>query len=95
MAEPKTLQTKYGPVEVRGSWLRWPERGTAWPNPLDPNDVQWRLRYAQGSVTKADMMFAASVLSAYRSLHTRPIESAIADLRRMRAALKTEGDSHE
>ena len=36
---------------------------TTWPSPLDPNETQWRLRYGQPS--KEDLLFAASVMSAY------------------------------
>lgn len=46
-------------------WLRLPE-GRTFPDPDDPNEVQWRLRY--GEPTQADRMFAASALSAYVAL---------------------------
>ena len=40
--------------------------GTTWPSPHDPNETAWRLVYGQPS--KADLMFAASVMSAYAYL---------------------------
>ena len=44
--------------------------GTTWPNPLDPGDVEWTLRY--GAPTRAQMLHAASVLAAYRRLGAGP-----------------------
>jgi hypothetical protein len=38
----------------------------AWPNPDDPGEVQWRLRYS--TPTRSDLLFAASVLAAYSQL---------------------------
>jgi hypothetical protein len=40
--------------------------GMAWPNPDDPNEVQYRLRY--GSPSKHDLMIAASHMCAYAQL---------------------------
>ena len=39
---------------------------TTWPNPHDPNEVQWRLRY--GTPTRSDLLVAAEVMAAYRAL---------------------------
>ena len=39
-----------------------------WPNPHDPNEIEWKLRYAPDSRTRADMMVAASVMDAYRNI---------------------------
>jgi hypothetical protein len=36
---------------------------TTWPSPLDPNETAWQLIYGQPS--RKDLMFAASVMSAY------------------------------
>lgn len=44
--------------------------GMTWPNPTDPNDVQWRLRYGQPS--KADLLVAASFMHAYAHLIDLP-----------------------
>lgn len=41
---------------------------TVWPSPLPTNDLQWRFRYAQDSLTKEDLLHAASILSAYEAL---------------------------
>jgi hypothetical protein len=41
---------------------------TVWPNPLDPNDIEWKLRY--GEPTKAELLQAASFLGAYKQLFT-------------------------
>lgn len=40
--------------------------GMTWPNPTDPNEVQWRL--VHGTPTRSDVMWAASVIGAYRQL---------------------------
>lgn len=42
-----------------------------WPNPYDPNAVQWRLRY--GEPTRSDLLVAASYVAAYRQLIDLPI----------------------
>lgn len=40
--------------------------GMTWPNPADPNDVEWALRY--GEPTREQRMVAASFIAAYRQL---------------------------
>ena len=42
--------------------------GMAWPRYLEDNDdsVEWRLRY--GNPTRADLLYAASVMAAYTAL---------------------------
>lgn len=50
------------------SWLRVPgEDGSVmtWPNPTDPTELEWRLRYSPESITRGDQLAIASVLSAY------------------------------
>ena len=37
-----------------------------WPNPQDPNDIEWMLRF--GKVDKSHLLVAASYINAYRSL---------------------------
>lgn len=44
--------------------------GMTWPNPNDPGKVQWRLRY--GVASREDLLFAASVMSAYAQLVEDP-----------------------
>jgi hypothetical protein len=44
--------------------------GMCWPNPDDPNETQWRLRY--GTPTRADLLFAADVMCAYGQLVEDP-----------------------
>jgi hypothetical protein len=43
-------------------YLRLPD-GSSWPNPEDPNEVQWRLRYAPD---RGAELTAASYVQAYR-----------------------------
>lgn len=59
----------------RSAYLRIGEPGKpldsmTWPNPGDPGEVQWRLRY--GSPDQADLLFAAAVMSAYAHLFDMP-----------------------
>lgn len=60
--------------------------GMAWPNPLDPNEVQWRLRY--GEPTLMDRMFAASVMNAYHQLVTDPQRIRNAKVRGIRETMR-------
>jgi hypothetical protein len=40
--------------------------GMAWPNPEDPQQVEWTLRY--GNPTREDLNVAASYIAAYKQL---------------------------
>lgn len=40
--------------------------GTVWPNPADPTEVQWRIRY--GTPTRSDLLIAAAHMHAYQEL---------------------------
>jgi hypothetical protein len=42
--------------------------GMCWPNPQDPSEVEWKLRYARTTLTPAEALIAASVMNAYRHL---------------------------
>lgn len=48
------------------------EDGTAWPDPTAFGEIGWRMIHAPDSVTKADMMTAASVMEAYSDLILHP-----------------------
>lgn len=52
----------------RGTFLRFD--GMTWPNPNDPAEVQWRLRY--GTPCKHDLLAAASFMHAYTHLIDLP-----------------------
>jgi hypothetical protein len=41
-----------------------------WPNPGDPHEVEWRLRY--GTLMREDLLYAASVIHAYAHLFDLP-----------------------
>lgn len=56
-----------------------------WPLP-DP-DIQWRLRYAQASITTGDMFYLASVLGAYEQMINDSREKRETVCRELRAAL--------
>jgi len=40
--------------------------GMCWPNPLDPNEIEWKLRH--GEPTREELLQAASFLGAYKQL---------------------------
>ena len=70
-------------TENPSPYLQCGDEGT-WPNPHDPTEVQWRLRY--GEPTREDLMVAASVMGAYGHLigATRVVREA--KVRAIRAA---------
>jgi len=41
--------------------------GMTWPNPSDPNEVEYRMIHG-GEITKGDLLVAASFMSAFRQL---------------------------
>lgn len=44
--------------------------GMCWPDPLsaDLDELNWRLRYSQSSITESEMLVLASIISAYQDL---------------------------
>ena len=60
--------------------------GMTWPDPRDPAEVQWRLRY--GTPTEADRMWCASVLGAYRQLVDDPRRTRDAKVAGIRRAMR-------
>jgi len=53
--------------EIKSSkYVKW--KDMTWPKHIEHDDdcVEWRLRY--GQVSREDLLFAASVMSAYRCL---------------------------
>jgi hypothetical protein len=56
--------------------------GMAWPNPNDPHEIEWALRY--GTPSREQMLAAASFIAAYRQLvdlPTRERNKRIASIR--------------
>ena len=43
------------------------DNGTVWPNPADPLEVEWKLRY--GRLTREEQLVAASFIAAYKQKH--------------------------
>lgn len=66
------------------AWLRL-DGGRSFPDPSDPSDVQWRLRY--GEPTKGDLLVAASVMAAYAALCYQPLTVSREILRDIRQQL--------
>lgn len=58
-------------VQKYGRYVRIND--TTWPYHIekDEDSVQWRLRY--GNPTREDLLFAASVMSAYQAIIELPI----------------------
>lgn len=69
----------------RAGWFRLDNGETTWPDPTDPNEVEWRLRH--GHATRADTMVAASGLAAYRELVMATQARRNDVIRQIRAAL--------
>ncbi|QFS94547.1 hypothetical protein FIV07_28295 (plasmid) [Mycobacterium sp. THAF192] len=42
--------------------------GRCWPDPTDPRELAWRLRYVSGELTRRDELVLAAVVEAYSSL---------------------------
>jgi hypothetical protein len=53
------------PAREPNGWLRR-DNGTTWPDPSDPLEVEWKLRY--GTPERSDLLWAASVIGAYKHL---------------------------
>lgn len=72
---------------TNSSYLRFD--GMTWPNPVDPNGVQWRLRY--GTPSKSDLLVAASFMHAYSHLIELPRREREQRISALRAAATEEG----
>ncbi len=65
-----------------------------WPNPNDPSEVEWRLRFSRMlglEVTSSDRMVAASFMHAYRALVEMPQRERNARISQIRTATKEAG----
>ena len=51
------------PARESNGWIKR-GNGTTWPDPSDPREVEWKLRY--GTPDRADLLWAAAVISAYK-----------------------------
>lgn len=71
-------------TDTETSYLRLPEKST-WPNPNDPREVQWRLRY--GTPSREDLLFAASTMAAYSYLLGIPQRRRCSVVAQIRKAL--------
>lgn len=62
--------------------------GMCWPNPDDPREVEWRLRY--GQPTRQDLLCAASFIGAYQQLVNDPQRVRNSKVTRIRVARDAE-----
>lgn len=63
-----------------------------WPDPTDPRELDWRLRYAPDSITRGDQMALASIVSAYAyliSLDARTRQKRVMQIRSAATAKHT------
>lgn len=44
------------------------DNGTIAPSPSAASDLEWKLRYAQSSITNQDMFQAAAIIGVYRDM---------------------------
>lgn len=63
----------------------------AWPDPRDPEDLAWRLRYQQTMHTVHDCHEAAAYIEAYRALISLPQKVRNNRIEQMKAQMKREG----
>lgn len=64
------------------SYIVFDDEGCTWPNPLDPSEIEWKLRY--GTPTRAELLQAASFLSAYKHLFTTTQKDAMYRIKRIK-----------
>jgi len=65
--------------------------GSVWPNPMGSKfcDLVWRLRYAQGTISKTDCYNAAEIIEAYQGLIMHPafslkvVQSKVSGIRKL------------
>jgi hypothetical protein len=62
--------------------------GMCWPDPTDPRESEWRLRYRPDSITRKDQMALASVMHAYRYLIGLDSRTRQQRVMQIRAALR-------
>lgn len=60
--------------------------GMTWPNPDDPTDLEWRLRY--GTLAPPDLHLAAEIVAAYKYLVTEPQRVRNVRVAQIRRAVK-------
>jgi hypothetical protein len=66
--------------------LVFEDEGCTWPNPLDPNEIGWKLRY--GSPTESELLQAAEFISAYRHLCTATQKDAVHRLKKIKEKIR-------
>lgn len=62
--------------------------GMTWPDPRYVNELEWRVRHAEKSVTRNDALVMASVLAAYHELVTLPVRDRNKRVAKIRKAME-------
>lgn len=75
-------------MKVVKGWAFFDEM--SWPVASAPEaiDAEWKLRHAPETVTRADQLRAASIMSAYRELIGKPERARAKVIRALRTAAK-------
>jgi hypothetical protein len=63
-----------------------PDAETVWPNPKDPCEIEWKLRYDMP--TKGELLIAASYVEAYKSLFNKTQKDILRYIRAIKEKLK-------
>ena len=80
----------------RSSWLEIRGGPTVndlmrWPDPSDPNEVEWRLRHGRyifnAEPREGDVLTAASYMNAYRALIDMPQKTRNARIEQIKTAM--------
>lgn len=79
----------------RGDWFLRFEDGSAWPDPSDPNEIEWCLRYGSPEERETVTMPAASYMAAYRSLIYLPSRRRAEVVRKIKTALRARPSQKE
>jgi hypothetical protein len=63
--------------------------GSVWSTPCDQADdsLEWRLRYAETSITRTDQLLAAGIISCYREMLIMPERRRRYVVAQLRAAM--------
>jgi len=62
-----------------------PDTETVWPNPNDPREIEWKLRY--DTPTKEELLIAASYIQAYKSLFNKKEKDILRYIRMIKRKL--------
>jgi hypothetical protein len=68
------------------TYLVFEDEGCVWPNPLDPDEIGWKLCY--GKPTETELLQASAFISAYRHLCLATQKDSLHRLKMIRKKLR-------